>query len=165
MGYDLALMNSIKDILIERDQTLSMAESVTGGHLQAMFSAATDASKFFQGGITVYNIGQKCRHLNVEPVHAENNNCVTQKVASQMAVEVNKLFLSDYGIAITGYASTVPPQGIHELFAFYAIALGDRLIKEEKIFSNKKEGVEAQQDFCFQIIQVFKKLLREGHTV
>lgn len=164
MEYDLALVNSIKDILIERDQTLSVAESVTAGHLQAMISAATDASKFFQGGITVYNIGQKCRHLNVEPVHAENNNCVTQKVASQMAVEVNKLFLSDYGIGITGYASTIPQQDVHELFAFYAIAQGDRLVKAEKICSNKKEGVEAQQDFSFQVIQVLKKILQEGHT-
>ena len=165
MEYDLALINSIKDILIERDQTLSIAESVTGGHLQAMFSAATDASKFFQGGITVYNIGQKCRHLNVEPVHAENNNCVTQKVASQMAVAVNKLFLSDYGIGITGYAATVPQQGIKELFAFYGIAKGNFLIREEKIFCNKREGVEVQQDFCFQVIQTFKKLLQDTHVV
>ncbi|MBE7169869.1 MAG: nicotinamide-nucleotide amidohydrolase family protein [Williamsia sp.] len=163
MAYDLNLIDSIKDILIEKGKTLSLAESVTGGHLQALFSAATDASKFFQGGITVYNIGQKCRHLNVEPVHAQNNNCVTQKVASQMATEVNKLFLSDYGIAITGYASTIPDQGVNDLFAFVAIAEGDKVIIAEKLISDKEEGVEAQQDYCLQIASTFKDLLEEKH--
>jgi len=39
-----------------------------------------------------------------------------------MALEVNKLFLSDIGIGITGYASVVPEAAIHELYAFFAIA-------------------------------------------
>ena len=164
MEYDLVLINSIKDILIESEKTLSMAESVTGGHLQALFSVATDASKFFQGGITVYNIGQKCRHLNVEPVHAQNNNCVTQKVACQMALEVNKLFLSDYGIGVTGYASTIPQQDINKVFAFLAIAVGNKVVIAEKIRSSKKEGVEVQQDYCAQIASIFKELLMKDRS-
>lgn len=159
MEYDLGLINLIKDVLIENEKTLSIAESVTGGHLQALFSAATDASKFFQGGITVYNVGQKCRHLNVEPVHAQHNNCVSQKVSCQMAVEVNKLFLSNYGIGITGYASRIPQQGINEVFAFLAIAVGNKVVITEKLRSNKKEGVEVQQDYCAQIALIFKELL------
>ena len=164
MEYDLELINLIKEALIKNEKTLSMAESVTGGHLQALFSAATDASKFFQGGITVYNVGQKCRHLNVEPVHAQNNNCVSQKVACQMAIEVNKLFLSDYGIGITGYASRIPQQNINEVFAFFAIAVGNKVVITEKLRSNKKEGVEVQQDYCARIASVFKELLSKEHS-
>lgn len=63
MLYNIDTLNKIKDFLIEGKQTLAVAESVTSGHLQAAFSAATLASKFFQGGITAYNIGQKSRHL------------------------------------------------------------------------------------------------------
>ena len=163
MEYDVTLVDSIKDILIKNGQTLAVAESVTGGFLQGLFSAATDASLFFQGGITVYNIGQKCRHLNVEPVHAQNNNCVTNKVASQMAVEVNKLFLSDYGIGITGYASTIPQQGINELFAFYAIARGTEVIKAERITSNKAEGLETQQDYCVQVAAILEKTVLQNN--
>ncbi len=103
MLYDEEIINNIKDILITEQQTLSVAESVTAGHLQAAFSSAVEASKFFQGGITAYNAGQKCRHLNIEPIHALDNDCVTEQVACEMASQVNKLFISDYGIAITGY--------------------------------------------------------------
>ena len=59
-------------LLIKKKNTIAVAESVTAGNLQAVFSLAKDATAFFQGGITAYNIGQKCRHLLVEPTHAIN---------------------------------------------------------------------------------------------
>lgn len=59
MLYDEDIVNDIKDLLADRKETLSVAESVTAGHLQAAFSSALEATKFFQGGITAYNAGQK----------------------------------------------------------------------------------------------------------
>src|SRR5215210_8871907 len=112
MLYNEQVIENIKDILISEKLTLSVAESVTSGHLQAAFSCAKDASKFFQGGITAYNAGQKCRHLNIEPIAALENNCVTEKVSCEMATQVNQLFISDFGIAVTGYAARMPEQGV-----------------------------------------------------
>jgi nicotinamide mononucleotide (NMN) deamidase PncC len=34
-----------------------------------------------------------------------------------MATQVNHLFISDYGIAITGYATKMPEKGVNNLFA------------------------------------------------
>ena len=60
----------IGKILKKKKETLAIAESVTAGVLQFALASITDASQFFQGGITAYNLGQKCRHLLVEPIHA-----------------------------------------------------------------------------------------------
>ena len=57
MKNHLPLIISIKDILIEDGKTLTVAESVTAGLLQAALSLALGASQLFQGGITVYNRG------------------------------------------------------------------------------------------------------------
>ena len=76
--------NELKKIgkkLIEGKYTIAVAESVTSGILQFALSSIPDASKFYQGGITAYNIGQKYSHLKVEPIHALSVNCVSQKVA------------------------------------------------------------------------------------
>ncbi len=54
------------------------------------------------------------------PIHASVCNCVSEKVAHEMALEVCKLFISDWGLAVTGYASKVPESN-NELFAYYAI--------------------------------------------
>ncbi len=70
MIYSEETLNSIKDILVKSEQTIAIAESVTSGNLKAAFSVAMDASKYFQGGIATYNLGQKTRHLNIEPILA-----------------------------------------------------------------------------------------------
>src|SRR5688500_8119093 len=92
--YNEKVVNEIGGYLLKQEFTIAAAESVTSGHLQAALSMGIDASSFLQGGITVYNAGQKTRHLNIEPVHAQKVNCVDARVAAQMAVEVNKMFLS-----------------------------------------------------------------------
>lgn len=66
MLFDKKLIDSIGTKLKDKNQSVAVAESATGGLLQTAFSNATGASLFFQGGITAYNIGQKCRHLLVE---------------------------------------------------------------------------------------------------
>jgi nicotinamide-nucleotide amidase len=159
MRYNLELINSIKEILVKNQQTLAVAESVTAGHIQAAFSAATDASFFFQGGITAYNAGQKTRHLGVEPIHAMKDDCVSQEVAGQMAITVNDLFLSYYGIAITGYATAVPEKDVMELSAFFSIAAGDKIILSRKIESALTNSIEVQIDYTNQVLESFHNML------
>src|SRR3954466_16171474 len=122
MVYSEETINAIRDILIDREETISMAESVTGGNLQAAFSAGIEASKYFQGGITAYNIGQKARHLHIDPILGNKVNCVAAKIADKMALEVAEMFSSDYGIGITGYASIVPEIEDEGLFAYFSLA-------------------------------------------
>ena len=161
MLYDEKIIEKIKTILVKRKLTLSVAESVTSGHLQAALSTAKDASKFFQGGITAYNAGQKCRHLNIEPIAALENNCVTEQVACEMATQVNKLFISDFGIAITGYAARLPEQGINDLFAFFAITQNQKILLSEKITTGEQEGIDAQIDFTNQVMAKLHVLLNK----
>ncbi len=91
------LVNIIKDNLLQSKQTISVAESVTAGLLQSVISSGENASLFFQGGITVYNLGQKCRHLSIDPIHGSDCNCVSEKISQDMALNVCKLFISDWG--------------------------------------------------------------------
>lgn len=113
--------------ILARNETLAVAESVTSGLLQAAFSLVPDASKFLQGGITAYNLGQKYRHLLIEPIHAEQCNCVSGKIAEQMAMHVCDMFSSHWGLGITGYAAPVPESG-DKLFAYYAIAYKGKIV-------------------------------------
>jgi nicotinamide-nucleotide amidase len=159
MLYDENIVNDIKELLTNKKETLSVAESVTAGHLQAAFSSAVEASKFFQGGITAYNAGQKTKHLNIEPIAALEDDCVTEKVACEMAVQANKMFISDYAIAITGYATKMPEKGLNDLFAFFAIANKNEILLTKKI-TTSKERVDAQIDYTTQVIKEFLHLLR-----
>ena len=155
MMFDKELINKIAERLKNKQETIAVAESVTAGLLQAALASATDASSIFQGGITAYNIGQKCRHLFVEPVHAIQCNCVSGKVSEDMSVQVCSLFTSDYGVGITGYAARVPEKNINELLAYYAIAFRGEVVVSEKVCTNTDEGLPAQ---LFYVDEALKKL-------
>lgn len=160
MLYNEDIINLVKDILADREETLAVAESVTAGHLQAAFSAGIEASKYFQGGITTYNIGQKARHLNVDPVLCNKVNCVAQKIADTMAVEVSKMFLSEYGIGITGYASIVPQCEDEGIFTFFAISYKQKVVLTGRLTSHEDKPHNVQVDYTKQVIDKFHELLK-----
>lgn len=157
--YPIQLINEIKNSLVNNQHTIAVAESVTSGHLQAAFSLADEATFFYQGGITVYNLGQKSRHLFIEPIHAIKNNCVSPMIASDMALNVSKLFLSHYGIGITGYAAPVPEEGINNLFAFYAISLNGKIVHQAKITADKSSMLDAQLCYTEQVLNGLHSIL------
>jgi PncC family amidohydrolase len=163
--FDKNLLITIGDQLKGKEQSVATAESVSSGLLQCAFSNIPDASNFFQGGITAYNVGQKCRHLLVEPLHAIANDSVSEKVARDLASNVCNLFTSNYGIGIVGYAATMPEKNINSLFAYYAIAFEGEIIHAGKITTEAKEGYPAQNFFNHAVLKAFLSCLvtNKGH--
>lgn len=160
--YNEEIINRIKDIIVKKGETVSVAESVTSGHFQVAFSLAMEASQYFQGGITVYNIGQKTRHLNIEPTYALEVNCVAEKVSADMAKEISKKFLSDYGVGITGYATIVPQCEKEGLFAFFCISYKDEIVVSEKLTSTGEGSLHVQLDYTNQGLQHFLRWLEQN---
>jgi nicotinamide-nucleotide amidase len=153
-------VTAIRNYMLKHKQTLAVAESVTAGHLQAALSAADRASEFFQGGITVYNLGQKTRHLHIEPIHALSCNCVSDRVATDMANEVCGLFLSDWGIGITGYAAPLPEKGVKELYAHYTFSFKGDVIRSRRLESKKKNSWEVQQQYVTSLLEDLADFLK-----
>jgi PncC family amidohydrolase len=160
-SYNLSMINKIKEILIDKQQTIAVAESVTAGHLQAGFSLATKAMQFFQGGITTYNLGQKARHFHVDPIHATNCNCVSQIIALDMAKGAGKIFSSDWGIGITGYATPDPEFNIKDLFAYYAISFKNKKIKSGRINAEEAHQLDVQVYYANTIFQAFYNVIKK----
>ncbi len=158
--FDDKIINEIKEQLCKNRQTVAVAESVTAGYLQAALASAERASFFFQGGITAYNLGQKARHLNIEPIHAERCNCVSEQVVTEMAIHITKLFSSDWGIAISGYAAPVPECSVDEPFAFYAISFQNKLVQVKKISSQKSDAIKVQLFYVNKILSDFNQIIQ-----
>lgn len=127
--------NIIEDIAScfhKTGESIAVAESVTSGFLQFSFSQMDKASDFYRGGITAYSLGEKVRLLEVNQREAESSNCVSEKVAQQLAVGVAKLFRTDWGIGVTGYAVPVP-ESDHKLFAYFSFVYYGEVIFTKKL--------------------------------
>ena len=163
--FDLEKLDKIHDALVKKNETIAVAESVSAGLLQAAIAQAEFASEFYQGGITVYNLGQKSKHLKVEPIQAEKTNCVSEQVTSQMALEVCELFQSDWGIGITGYATPVP-ESKQKVFAYYAIAYKRKIVAKGKLAPKKDEPFDMQVKYVKGVLDALVNMVsRKGAKV
>jgi len=155
---DKKMLEQIGKRMMANKQTIAVAESVTSGVLQYALSSITDAAKFYHGGITVYNIAQKFKHLQVEPIHAQEVNCVSQQVANEMALHVCGLFGSNWGIGVTGYASPVPESG-KKIFAYYAIAHDGKIVAKAKLAGTEKDLDHIQFLYAAAILKKLNAML------
>ncbi|WP_320675228.1 competence/damage-inducible protein A [Prochlorococcus sp. MIT 1341] len=91
-------------LLRVRDQTLSVAESCTGGKLGAALTEIKGASENFVGGIIAYSNQTKKDLLGVHHQLLEKHGAVSKEVALSMAKGLKKKIKSDWAISITGIA-------------------------------------------------------------
>lgn len=116
-------MKNLKDLMLGDPRlTLAVAESLTGGWLQARITAIEGASEFFLGGMTAYSLEQKVRHLHVGRARAQAVNSVSEAVAREMARGACDLFKAKVGVATTGYAQASAPWDVRVPFAWWAVA-------------------------------------------
>lgn len=151
-------LDRIRRYCVSTDQTIAVAESVTAGCLQLLLSTAPFAQQFFQGGITVYNCAQKAIHLNVEPISADKCNGVSADISIVMARNVCDLFRSTIGIAVTGYATRAPDEGINRLHAYYTIVRQGAVVGSGDI-EPEGEGIDAQWSYSATILSHLAKTL------
>ncbi len=118
-----AALIHIQQRLLEAQQTISVAESLTAGHVQSLLASLPGASDCFEGGITAYTIEQKVALLGVSRREAAGCNCVSEPVVRQMALGARKLFGTNFTIATTGYAEPAPEVNVTRPFAWVAVAL------------------------------------------
>lgn len=152
-NYDQKKIDKLSKQLVSEDKTIAVAESCTSGLIQNILSQAKQATLFYQGGMTLYNLGQKAKHLNVNPITSESCNSVSKEVAEKMAVEVALAFNAELGVAITGYAQPLPKLKVDSCFAYIAMAEGSKLL-----FS-KKLPVSLPKHFLKINLFLWKKLL------
>lgn len=86
-------------------RSLAVAESCTGGLLGAAIVAVPGASAFFRGGVIAYTLDAKVQLLGVDRDHAASVDCVSPRVAREMARGARALFDADVGVSTTGFAA------------------------------------------------------------
>ena len=106
IGYETLnpIENEIGKKLVESNQTVSLAESLTGGLLASRFTSYPGASNYFKGAIIAYNSLIKKDILGVNYKLIEEYSVVSSEVANEMAIKTKKLLKSDYAISTTGNA-------------------------------------------------------------
>ena len=105
---DETLSQTVFNKLSQLNQTLSVAESCTGGYISHQLTQIPGASKVFVGSVISYSNSVKHHQLGVESTLFETVGAVSEQVVTQMVTGVRERLQTDYAIAISGIAG---PEG------------------------------------------------------
>ena len=100
----MKLEKAIGDLLRERERTLSVAESCTGGLICDRITDITGSSDYFKGGMVTYSNESKAKHLEITLNYIKRYGAVSPQVARKMAQGVRKAFGTTFGLSTTGVA-------------------------------------------------------------
>ena len=98
------VLNALHARLAATNQTVSVAESCTGGLLGAALTELPGSSFYFLGGIQAYANEVKEGLLGVSHETLVSFGAVSEEVASEMANGIQRLTGSDWAISTTGVA-------------------------------------------------------------
>ncbi len=160
-GYnDETMAEVIGRMLKEKNQTLALAESCTGGYISHLITSVAGSSEFFNGSVTAYSNQIKEDILGVKNKTLIEFGAVSEQVAREMALGAKRILNTDFALATTGIAG--PGGGTDEKpvgTVWIAIACPTCTIAQKFVFGDNRErniirsGQTALQMLRRQIIE------------
>ena len=139
---DIALEAMIGKLLIKQQKTVATAESCTGGAIAKMITSVPGASSYFIGSVVCYNERIKTEILKIDPAIIEKYSVVSKHVAKEMALGIQKLYKTDYAIAVTGNAGPTTDKTDKSVgVVFISIATPTTVLVNEFNFGQPREKV------------------------
>ena len=100
----MRLARELFEVLSKKNQTVSFAESCTGGLLSAALTELAGVSDVYLGSVVSYAYPAKIDLLGVDSETLVTQGAVSSDVACQMAQGALNQFKSDWSVSITGIA-------------------------------------------------------------
>jgi nicotinamide-nucleotide amidase len=99
---DLSMPQIVSTILKQRRQTLSTAESCTGGYIAHLITQEPGSSEIFKGSVISYANQVKEDLLDVHNETLEQYGAVSEQTVRQMVIGALEALKTDYAVAVSG---------------------------------------------------------------
>lgn len=155
------LSSVVGKLLKKRKESISVAESCTGGLLSSMLVSSSGASSYYLGGIVSYNNSIKIKQLKVSEDILDEKGAVSEEVADLMAKGVCEEFSSDWSLSTTGVAG---PTGAKDLKPVGLVYIGICYKGETKLihecrWAGEKTREQIQQLSCKMALELLRREL------
>jgi nicotinamide-nucleotide amidase len=121
-------------ILTARGETVSTAESCTGGLLASRITDVAGSSAYFMGGAVCYTAAAKTDLVSVDPELIREHGEVSEPVAIALARGARERFGTTYGIGVTGIAGPGGGTEAKPVGTVHIAVAGPNAHKHRKLF-------------------------------
>ena len=118
--------------LIEKNYSISCAESCTGGKLTGSIVDVADASKVLQASVVTYSNEAKQQYLEVSEDTLRQFGAVSEETAREMAEGVRALYQSDIAVSTTGNAGPAKGDSDQEVGT---VCIGIATVEQTKTYT------------------------------
>ncbi len=153
----MRLASELTQALEARGETVSTAESLTGGLLCAYLTAAPGASATVRGGVVAYMTEVKNTVVGVDAQLLQRHGAVSAPTALALAQQARLMFGSTWAIATTGVAGPTEQEGKPVGLVFAAAAGPDTEAVTELRLNGDRVRIREQS--CAAAIGVLHRLL------
>ena len=139
---DITLQDTVAKMLVDKNMTIGVSESCTGGLLSSKLIEYPGVSKVFLEGAVTYSNEAKMRTLNVKKETLEKYGAVSHETAKEMAEGIAKRTGARIGISTTGIAG--PGGGTEEKpvgLVYFGIYLDGKVETYKHIFTGNRNEV------------------------
>lgn len=158
--------HKIAKILTDKNLTLSVAESCTGGLISSVLTDVPGSSAYIKLNFVTYSNEAKIKVLGVPEETINTNGAVSEQTATAMAEGTRKVAETDIGLGITGIAG--PGGGSAEKpVGLCYIGISDNTRTEVyKINANPElERKEIKNYACRKALEYLHKFLNKKEPV
>ena len=99
---DITLQEALGKLLISRKQTMSTAESCTGGYVAQLITSIPGSSAYYRGSVIAYDNEIKKKILEVDPAILSSVGAVSEETVRAMVRGAIRIMGTDYAIATSG---------------------------------------------------------------
>ncbi|QSX08611.1 competence/damage-inducible protein A [Alkalibacter rhizosphaerae] len=152
---DLSLHEVVASMLMEKDCSISVAESCTGGLIAAKLTEIPGISSIFHSGIVCYSNASKSDYLGVKEETLEKYGAVSRECAMEMLAGLlknnkTKIAVATTGIAGPGGGSEEKPVGL----VFVGIAYKGKMeVHEVRLHGNRQQIQERSANMAFNMVR------------
>jgi len=100
----ITMQETLANLLMERNETVSLAESCTGGFASHLLTKIPGSSAFYKGSIICYSYDIKEKELGVPKSVLLDKGAVSKEVVEILSMEIKKKYTTHYAISISGIA-------------------------------------------------------------
>jgi len=120
--------------LTKQNQTVTFAESCTGGRIASAFTAVSGSSSVLRGSCVAYANSIKESWLGVPHQVLENHGAVSKECVEYMLQGMQKMANSDYTLAVSGIAGPTGGSRLKPVGTVYIGILTPSFMHVEKCF-------------------------------
>ncbi len=127
--------------LKQKNKTLALAESCTGGWVSKLITDVSGASSVYLGGVCSYSNAVKIKLLGVKAETLKTYGAVSEQTAKEMASGVRVALSADIGIGITGIAGPLSDNTAKPVGLIYICVDNGKTKKVIKLQNNFTENI------------------------